>query len=71
MGFAAEYELLRAARWRGYSWQAFDQLDSDSQALVVAEYRIEMRYAAVDYQANLTKADRGNSRTHPRRGRRG
>jgi hypothetical protein len=39
---------VRAARWRGYSWQAFDSLPSDEQALVLAEYRIELRYQAVD-----------------------
>ena len=46
--FEPSYEFVRAARWRGLSWQAFDSLDSDAQALVLAEYRIEMRYAAVD-----------------------
>lgn len=46
--FDPSYELLRAARWRGLSWQAFDALSSDEQALTIAEYRIEMRYQAVD-----------------------
>jgi hypothetical protein len=40
--------MLRAARWRGYLWEHFDALESDQQALVIAEYRIEMRYQAVD-----------------------
>lgn len=56
MGFTAEYELLRAARWRGYTWESFDALASDSQALIVAEYRIEMRFTAVDsYQQQLRR----------------
>jgi hypothetical protein len=59
MGFAAEYELLRAARWRGYAWEAFDALDSDSQARVVAEYRIEMRFQAVDSYAQSLKGSHG------------
>jgi hypothetical protein len=41
--FESSYEMLRAARWRGYTWEAFDLLESDQQALVIAEYRIEMR----------------------------
>jgi hypothetical protein len=60
MGFSADYELLRAARWRGYTWEQFDPLDSDSQALIVAEYRIEMRFAAVDHYAQSLKAHHGS-----------
>jgi len=56
MGFAADYELLRAARWRGYSWEQFDSLDSDMQALIIAEYRIEMRFASVDQYAQSLKS---------------
>jgi len=59
MGFATEYELLRAARWRGYAWEVFDALDSDSQARIVAEYRIEMRFAAVDHYAQSLKGSHG------------
>lgn len=69
MGFSADYELLRAARWRGYTWDTFDSLDSDSQALIVAEYRIEMRFAAVDHYAQSLKAGHGTrtGRRLPRR----
>jgi len=67
MGFAAEYELLRAARWRGYRWERFDRLDSDSQARIVAEYRIEMRFAAVDSYAQSLKASHGTGRNRSRR----
>jgi hypothetical protein len=63
MGFSNDYELLRAARWRGYSWEAFDNLDSDSQALIVAEYRIEMRFLAVDHYASQLKANHGARRS--------
>jgi hypothetical protein len=56
MGFSAEYELLRVARWRGYSWEQFDQLESDQQALIIAEYRIEMRFLAVDQYAQSLKS---------------
>jgi hypothetical protein len=38
------------------------QLDSDSQALIVAEYRIEMRYQAVDSWMQSPKANHGRSR---------
>lgn len=67
--FDASYELLRAARWRGYPWGQFDSLDSDTQALIVAEYRIEMRYQAVDAWEHRPKAD-GTSRSPTRRRRR-
>lgn len=69
-GFAAEYELLRAARWRGYTWEQFDLLESASQALVIAEYRIEMRYQAVDSWANRPKANHGANRGSAGRRRR-
>jgi len=67
MGFSSEYELLRACRWRGLLWEQFDQLDSDSQALIVAEYRIEMRFAAVDHYAQSLKASHGTGRNRSRR----
>jgi hypothetical protein len=67
-GFAAEYELVRVARWRGYSWEQFDALDSDSQALIVAEYRIETRFAAVDsYQQSLKRKPRTRASAKGRR----
>lgn len=71
--FDGEYGLLRAARWRGYTWEQFDLLDSDAQARVVAEYRIEQRFQAVDSWANRPKApppNHGTNRSHPRRRRR-
>ena len=71
--FASEYELLRAARWRGLTWEAFDALDSDSQALIIAEYRIEMRYQSVDSYAQSLKAKNhgtGAGGRQPRRRRR-
>lgn len=71
MGFTAEYELLRAARWRGLLFEQFDALESDSQALIVAEYRIEMRFQAVDSYIQSLKANkRGTSRrkSHSPRG---
>jgi hypothetical protein len=70
MGFTAEYELLRAARWRGLAWEQFDNLDSDSQALIVAEYRIEMRFVAVDAQAQRPKDHHGTGGRSARRRRR-
>jgi hypothetical protein len=68
--FAAEYEMVRAAHWRGYKWEHFDQLDTDSQALTIAEYRIEHRYQAVDSWANRPKANHGTGRTPTPRRRR-
>lgn len=65
--------MLRAARWRGYAWEQFDLLDNDLQALVIAEYRIEMRFQAVDAWEHRPKAapKNGSSRTStPRRRRR-
>jgi hypothetical protein len=67
MGFSAEYELLRVCRWRGYTWEQFDALDSDMQSLYVAEYRIEMRFAAVDHYAQSLKASHGTGRNRSRR----
>jgi hypothetical protein len=45
--YSAEYELLRAARWRGYQWEDFDRLEVDDQARIVAEYLTEARIAVV------------------------
>jgi hypothetical protein len=71
MGFTAEYELLRAARWRGYSFEQFDALESDQQALIVAEYRIEMRFLAVDsYIQSLKAKSHGTGRRKPHSPRR-
>jgi len=51
---------VRAARWRGYAWEVFDLLDPDMQALVIAEYRIELRYQAVDsWEHSKPKKRRG------------
>lgn len=70
-GYAASYELLRAARWRGYRWAEFDALDTDEQALIIAEYRIELRYQAVDAWANRPKDTDGAGGRQSRRGKRG
>lgn len=67
MGFSTEYELLRAARWRGYTFDQFDSLDSDTQALIVAEYRIEMRFLAVDHYAQSLKGTHGTGGARGRR----
>lgn len=70
MGFSVEYELLRVARWRGYGWETFDNLESDMQALIVAEYRIEMRFQSVDSWMQSLKAKKhgaGRSRFSRRR----
>lgn len=58
---------MRVARWRGYSWEAFDRLDSDTQALLVAEYRIEMRYLAVDSYIQSLKAKKPHVKPGSRR----
>lgn len=62
--------MVRAARWRGYTWEHFDLLDTDLQALAIAEYRIEHRYQAVDSWANRPKANHGTGRSQSRSKRR-
>ena len=71
--FEASYELLRAARWRGLAWHVFDGFEMDMQALIVAEYRIEMRYPAVAAWEHRPKAalSDGNRRHSTPRRRRG
>lgn len=58
--------MLRAARWRGYQWEVFDELESDLQAQIIAEYRIEMRYQAVDAWEH--RPDPNGTRKRRRRG---
>jgi hypothetical protein len=71
--FHGDYEMVRAAKWWGLDWDAFDAKESDEQALLIATYRIEMRYQAVDAWANRPKKDtsgaanRGQTRRKRRR----
>lgn len=63
---------MRAARWRGMSWEQFDALDGDDQARVVAEYRTEQRIADVQYYHGQPKKSLNhatNGRTTSRRRR--
>ncbi|KPV48012.1 hypothetical protein SE17_40355, partial [Kouleothrix aurantiaca] len=69
--YSAEYELLEAARWRGLTWQDFDALEGDDQALIIAHYRTAQRLAAVDAWENRPKKDaHGAKRGTARRRRR-
>lgn len=48
VGGSTSYELVNAARWAGFShFGAFDDLESDDQARIVAEYRTARRLDAV------------------------
>jgi hypothetical protein len=65
--YSAEYELLRAARWRGYRWEDFDALDVDDQARVVAEYLTENRLAVVQSYEKPRDHGAGSGRRSARR----
>jgi hypothetical protein len=64
--------MVRAAKWWGMDWGVFDAKESDEQALLIATYRIEQRYQAVDAWAHRPKdkpsaANRGQTRRKRRR----
>jgi hypothetical protein len=52
------YELLEAARWAGYQYDVFDDLDTDRQAQIVAHFRTAARITAVDRWNNRPRAKR-------------
>lgn len=54
MAYSVTYELVQVAQRWG-TWEHFDALDSDTQALLVAHYRTSQRFQAVDYWANRPK----------------
>lgn len=50
--------MLEAARWRGYEWEVFEDLETDRQALIIAHYRTHHQLAAVEAWANRPKDSR-------------
>lgn len=45
------YEMIEAARWRGYKNNEFLELDIEDQALIIAHYRIDAQIRAIiDYE---------------------
>ena len=51
------YERMEAARWRGYSDAAFDQLSQFEQARIVAHYRCHYQLEACIAQAAQRDAE--------------
>lgn len=45
--YSGLFEALEAARWRGISDAAFEALDRDAQARLIAHYRVSTRLEAV------------------------
>ena len=41
------YEMLEAARWRGYRNDEFQELEIEEQALIIAHYRIDSQIRAI------------------------
>jgi len=70
VGYQVEFEWLEAARSWGYPWEAFDALESDTQALIIAHWRSKQRILAVE-QEQARLARNGSSRTAARSRRRG
>lgn len=46
--FSAQLEWRLAARWAGYRWTEFEQIDVDEQAACIAAYRTENQMRAVE-----------------------
>lgn len=44
---SAMLEWRLAARWAGYTWEAFTALEGDEQAMIVATYRCSTQIDAV------------------------
>lgn len=60
VGGSSSYELVSAARWAGFRhFGEFDELESDDQARIVAEYRVAQRRDAVLAGLRETKGKRG------------
>lgn len=47
MTYSPLFEWRSAAKWAGYSWEAFVDLDGDEQAWIVAHYRCTLQLEAV------------------------
>lgn len=71
--YGALYEVMEAARWRGLTDAQFDALDADSQARIVAHFRVHHQLEAVIAQAQQREAEArqkrkaGSSGTSPGR----
>lgn len=46
--YSAVYHWRSVARWRGITWEAWCDLDTDAQAGYIAEYETEMRLRALE-----------------------
>lgn len=55
MSYSAEFEAREAARWAGYIWPAFCDLDGDEQSVVIAHYRVHHQIEAVLAAAEAKK----------------
>ena len=58
--YSLDFERFLASKWAGYTWQVFQELEGDEQAVVIAAYRIENRIASLDYQ-NAMREPKGKS----------
>jgi hypothetical protein len=45
--FSETYEWEEAARWRGYKWEEFEELDGERQSRIVAHFRVHHQLEAV------------------------
>lgn len=62
--YGSLFEILEAARWRGYSDQAFGDLSPFEQARIVAHYRCHMQLEAVIADAQMKKQQQDARRNH-------
>lgn len=53
--YSPEFEAREAARWAGYIWPAFCDLDGVEQSKVVAQFRCHHQLEAVVQKAEMDK----------------
>lgn len=57
--YSQVFEALEAARWRGISDAAYDALDVQDKARLIAHYRVSTRLAAIEAWEQVREIKRG------------
>lgn len=67
VGFSRVFETILAARWRGYKDEEFEELPPESQARIIAAYRVATRLESVLAHDRAQKMNKGQGSTPGRR----
>lgn len=62
MAFSGYYEWCEAARWAGYTREAFAQLTGQDQASIVAQFRVHHQMEAVLAKVQADKLERASKK---------